>query len=199
VPGGTSVHLPANSLDLEELDADGSSIAILNRETRILWVNKGWTRFARENGGELVIASDWGPGALYLAGMSAPLVNELAELFAQVLRSGEPFVQQYLCSSPALHREFRMRVLPVEGRQLLCEHTLVRVDSTDASTPAADLEETRYRGAHGLISMCAQCGRTKRLDGQWQWIPSWAAQSPPATSHGLCASCFSCYYGALAP
>lgn len=189
------MHVPAQSLDLEALDEDGSSIAVLNRESRILWVNVAWKRFARENGAVLDEsgASAWGPGALYLAGMPAALVDEVAARFERVLRTGEPFVEEYLCSSPDRYREYRMRVLPVERRQLLCEHTLVRVE--DAGSAAREPREQEYRTEHGFICMCANCGRTKRLDGQWQWIPSWAAAPPRESSHGLCASCFSYYYG----
>ena len=186
----------APTLDLEELDADGSSIAVLDRESRILWVNEGWKRFAHDNrtqpsGDALELL-----GTLYLDGMNEPLRSEFAALFEEVLRTNEPFVQSYLCSSPDLHREYRMRILPIERRQLLCEHTLVR--SGPASTLGHDdPAELSFRTADGLICMCSNCGRTRRPDGQWQWVPSWVAKLPAATTHALCASCSSYYYGWL--
>jgi hypothetical protein len=51
-----------------------------------------------------------------------------------------------------------------------------------------------YRDKDGLVSMCANCRRTRR-PGQtvWDWIPAHVASIPIKTTHGLCGPCLLIY------
>src|SRR6185369_14745379 len=76
-----------------------SNVAVLNREGRIVTVNDGWMRFARENGGP----PEGGVGASYLdvcrrvSGEDAPVAAEaLAGVEAVLNGSSASFVLEYL-------------------------------------------------------------------------------------------------------
>jgi hypothetical protein len=52
-----------------------------------------------------------------------------------------------------------------------------------------------YRGANGLVTMCANCRRTRRAATKvWDWVPSHVEEIPPGTTHGLCPPCLATYF-----
>ncbi len=179
-------------LDRPLLDEDPSVIVALDPAWTILWTNAAWGRFAAENEGA-EIARRFGPGASYLAGVSGELRDYYERAFRRAFTTGEPFVQDYECSSPGVYRRVRMRALPL-GDGLLLEHARLVEHPHDA--PPSPAIEARYRSAHGLVSQCSNCRRVRRVDdGSWDWVPAWVARPPHATSHGICPSCFGFYWG----
>lgn len=179
----------AAGFDLDELDAEQSSIAILDRSTKIVWVNDAWTRFARENGAR----GGTELGAHYLAGITAPELKEHFErVFEGVLTSGKPYQQQYDCPSPDLARRYHMRILPLERSGFLVEHSLMEARAAGGGNVAPD--EATYRNEHGIVVQCSNCRRVRANDGAWHWIRAWVADIPERTSHGLCATCARYYW-----
>lgn len=181
----------ARNFDLDALRQEEGVVVALDGDDRIAWVNDAWARFAAENGGETVLAR-YGLGTRYIDGIRGPLADYFARAFASVRTSGEPWEIEYECSSPAIFRLHRMRVLPSVEAGLLVEHNVVESRPHDR---AAEIpRESDYRDDHGLLVQCSNCRRVRRVGDGWRWIPAWVATTPaPPVSHGLCATCEGLY------
>lgn len=191
-------HRPSPSLlgeafDLDALEASESTFVLLDASCTIMWVNPAWSRFALANGGSDALARV-GPPSCYLDGISGCLRVFYESKFADALRTGEAFEQDYLCCSRRETRTFHMRALPLGGRSILVEHGLL-VEGPHVCEASAEVEST-YVSARGLVVQCSNCRRVRRVRNRltWDWVPAWVERPPRTTSHGLCAACVGFYF-----
>jgi len=94
----------------------GSNVAVLDREGRIVIVNDGWLRFARENGGppEAGVGANYLDVCRHVTGEDAPVATEaLAGIEAVLNGSRARFVLEYLCRVPGGDRWFTISVVPL--------------------------------------------------------------------------------------
>jgi len=178
---------------MDALERDPSTVVAIDPHGRILWTNAAWDRFARSNGGALVLER-FGPGSSYFEGISGPLRGYYEDAFRSALRSGTVFEQEYECSSPDVFRLMHLRALPIPAGALLLQHSLV---AEGAHQRASEEElEARYRNDNGVMVQCSNCRRFRRSDGTtWDWVRPWVVEMPADTSHGLCTTCVDFYYG----
>lgn len=192
-PGAMPHRYILRYFNLEALDQDKAQIALIEPCGIILWVNHSWEEFAVRNGGATVIAR-FPVGSSYFDGIGGELKGFYQGRFTRCVDTGEPFSQDYECSSVAELRLYRMRALPIESSSaLLLEHSLLASQPIQhqPSTP----DEALYRHPNGLLYQCSNCRRTKTLAGEWVWIPEWVSRSPEKTSHGICKVCMGFYWG----
>ncbi len=189
VPGGSPNLLMA-------LEREPGSAYLLSPELCITYVNDGWRRFARENGG-VELATQLDRRQSVLAVMAAPLQSFYRAAFARVLAGGEAWTHTYECSSAQVFRKFSMRVeANPQGEGLVVIHSLVverQLDRVAGDTPIAG----DYTNLQGLVVQCANCRRVKRSapPQRWDWVPSFVAHaSDYAVSHGVCSGCDALYY-----
>ncbi len=179
--------------DVTELVESPSTLVALAPTGTILWVNAAWSKFAWENGGTEILTK-FGPGASYFDGLSPQLRGFYEEVVQRALQTGEPFIQDYECSSPEKYRIYRLRALPIGTDGLLLEHSLV-VERPHEDMSAAAID-ARYKNAEGLIVQCANCRRVRRVDeGGWDCVRPWDTAIPPNASHSICAACVGYYWG----
>jgi hypothetical protein len=179
--------------NIKALDQEQSQIVLIRPDGTILWFNRAWTQAARENGSDDIILSRFPIGASYYDGIVGDLRGYYKVQFSQAIETGEPFFQEYECSTTVLYRLFELRALPIESEALLLEHT--QITSNNIRRAAAPANEVDYRFPNGLIYQCSNCRRTKNLNNVWVWVPEWVSQSPPHTSHGICKVCVGYYWG----
>lgn len=127
-----------------------SNVAVLDREGRIITVNDGWMRFARENGGP----PGAGVGASYLevcrrvTGEDAPVAADVLAGIAAVLNgSRASFVLEYLCRVPGVDdRWFTMSVVPLRIPKggAVVSHT----DVTERKRAEVQAQQARQELAH---------------------------------------------------
>jgi len=103
------------SLAVAAMDALGQSVAVLDAEGTIRYVNEEWRRFGRENGLDEGAAP---VGANYLA-VSGRGDDEFASRATEGIRSvldgdRDAFELEYPCHSPAERRWFLMRATPLD-------------------------------------------------------------------------------------
>jgi hypothetical protein len=84
-------------------------------------------------------------------------------------------------------------VLPCDAGSLLTINTLVREAplETAASRPVED-----YADADGIVTMCSNCRRLKRI-GQpatWDWVPELLFSGEVLATFGLCEFCTAYHY-----
>lgn len=182
---------------LVELVESTSTLVALDPAGCILWVNRAWSQFARANDGEPVL-SRFGPGTSYFDGIAGPLRGFYEGALQNALVTGEPFDQDYECSSPDVLRLHHLRALPFGDEGLLLEHS-VKVERPHAAGEALPGAGADHVDAHGLIHQCSNCRRVRRVrraDGRaWDWIPALVALPPANASHCICATCVGYYWG----
>jgi hypothetical protein len=178
--------------DEQELRRHPSSLVALDAKLQIAWTNTAWGRFALENDGEATLER-FAPGVSYLDGISGPLREYFARVFAHVLVATEPFELEYECSSPETLRAFRMRALPLKGAGILVDHS-PRIFTGSAPTET-DAVLSRYTHPTGLVLQCSNCRRVLRADrASWDWVPAFVKTPAKGTSHGLCSPCSGYYW-----
>lgn len=193
IPASSQRQIPGFLSSIYEpgtLDRTGTTLAALDLNARILWVNEVWYGFGRANGCEFTL--DRYPS--YLDGISGTLRADYDRVLENVIATGTIFEQDYECSSADTIRHFRMRVLPFLPDGLLVEHT--QVSSHVASGGEPPIEEL-YFDDHRHITQCSNCRRVRRPmnDAEsWVWVPEWVARSHPRTSHGICTPCLGYYW-----
>jgi hypothetical protein len=179
-------------LTASALGAHPGTLAAVESDGTIAWVNDAWWRFAADNGAA-DLAHRFPVGSSYFEGIHGPLRDFFRQRFDAALRTGTPFTLEYECSSASTYRVFRMRALPFDGAGLLVDHGPI-VERPHERVAFAE-DEVRYRSEAGLVTQCANCRRVRRTDGRsWDWVPTWVKDSPPKTSHGLCAPCATFYW-----
>lgn len=189
-----ALDLDLSPFDLRSLDAEDATVYALDDAQRICFVNRGWSKFALENG------ADWAMDPRLVLGMHVmqPIPTVLrpfyARMFDAVLVRGEVAEHDYECSSPSRLRQFRMRMLPRRaGGAVIVHSLLVEVASDRAARSPSD---ALFRKESGLIVQCSHCRRVQRAGEPqlWDWVPAYV-QSPPARlSHGLCRVCTLYHY-----
>jgi hypothetical protein len=183
-------ELVAARFRMDALERDPSSIAAIARDGEIGWANSAWYQFARANGGASAAIQVGDNYFVAIAGEVRPRFE--AEVF-RCLESGVAVEQDYECSSADVHREFRLRMLPLSGQALLLVHSPIASRAHDRAVEAPD--EARYRDERGLIAQCSNCRRVRaRPDDSWHWVPAWVATAPERVTHVLCPLCRDFYW-----
>ena len=115
-------RLASDRLRQSVLDVLPSQIAVLDREGRILTVNRAWTELAEQMGGPLDIEETPGLAALAACRWSGkePSAEALAAargIHEVIQRKTSHFSVEYPCDTPEGQRWFLMRVLPLDGER----------------------------------------------------------------------------------
>jgi hypothetical protein len=175
------------------LAAATSTLVAIEPSGTILWTNAAWRDFARANGGDDVLTR-FGVGRSYFDGIAPPLRSFYEGVVQNALLTGEPFEQEYECSSPDTFRALHLRVLPFGADGALLEHSVVVEHAHEGS--ASEPLEALYRDEHGMMLQCSNCRRVRRLEPQsWDWVREWVVAPAQLTSHGICKTCIVYYWG----
>jgi signal transduction histidine kinase len=108
---------PSEDVNRAVLDSLPAHVAVLDRDGRIIAVNRAWRQFEAENGGA---AESCGVGCNYLricrntTGDDASAAARVAEGIEQILRGrAEQFTYEYPCHAPHEPRWFLLNVTPL--------------------------------------------------------------------------------------
>ena len=178
----------AHDFDEASLDASPSSIAALDKDGVIHWVNRAWQRRAAEQklAGPLTKRS-------YFDAIADPLRAFYERAFGHASATQTVFECDYECPTPEEQRTFRLRVLPIKEDGLLVEHSLV---AATAAGPGQEALEERYVDGRGFFTQCANCRRVRHPPTQaWHWIPEWVERMSARMSHGICPPCAGYFWG----
>lgn len=167
-----------HTLDYETLRTDERLIIELGPSLCIRWTSAP-------------LLEGWGPGRPLLDAISPPLRGFYEAMLRRVADTGEAEELEYACPTPEVAQTYRLRVLAF-GSSLVMEHSLV---CRSPQTEDGDRRPDPSRYVHGgVVSMCSECRRTRRVDraaaDTWEWVPSYVEAAPAPVSHGLCPVCF---------
>jgi hypothetical protein len=171
----------------------------LTESLEICYCNSAWDRFALENSAE--------PAALAASVLHKPFLQFVPEdlrlfyqdIFQRVRALGRMQSQDYECSSAQVFRVYRMQVYPLQAGSGFVVNNSLRVEHPHTRA-VCEPDDASYRERDGLIHMCANCRRTRRVDDPavWDWVPAYVTRPREAT-HTVCPFCAEYYYGAYLP
>jgi hypothetical protein len=167
---------------------------VLDSEFRVMYCNPAWNRFARLNGApqlatKIVVGSD------LFDSIPEILRAAYSDAFQQVLSTGKVWEKTYECSSPTLFRIFRMRIHLLKARDWFVVTNALVVERPHSGMATNDPD--RYVDRNGLITMCAHCRCSRRVDSpdHWDFVPEYLQPLESVrVSHGLCAVCRAYFY-----
>jgi hypothetical protein len=178
-------------------DPNKDVVFLLDRSLRFVDCNPAWDEFAQTNGGEHVSRSDV-VGRYIFDFIPTVLANFYDRKYQTTWNSNCPTTFNYDCSSPQRIRVFTMTLLGVpEG--MLVMNRLQLQESVPCPIPLNGDRVPLYLSDIGMVTVCANCRRTKRIDlpDAWDWLPETLQDQRRQVSHGLCPRCIEHVYGPL--
>ncbi len=175
------------------IDKTHNVVFLLNSIRQITYCNPAWDRFARENGGEAVLAETV-CGSNVFDVIPESLHQFYRDVYELCARESRIITFNYHCSSPLSFRLFQMQVVPQDGSSLAVVNSIIVEHAHDE--PGVFPDAHVYEDASGVVTMCSHCRRTRRIGAEstWDWVPAHLSRRPFTISHGLCAVCRAHYY-----
>lgn len=184
--------LRGTGLTRSTLETDPSIIYVLKDDLRIIYCNPAWDRFALENGGDTLIRANV-LGTNVMDVLPQSIFQFYQGAFHQVISTGTSWAHDYECSSPRLYRIFRMQILRLSGSHLLVMNS-PKIEELHLADDLASNADAAYIDEHGILTLCCNCRRARRVDAAdqevWNWVPRFIARPPEKVSHGLCKICY---------
>lgn len=172
----------------------------LTESLDMCYCNPAWDRFALENGGGSDVLAGSVMHKPFLPYVPCELRGNFESLFANARALGRPQAQDYECSSPQIFRLYRMAIYPLQPGSGFAVVNSLRVAHPHTRI-ACEPAEARYLHDDGLMRMCANCRRTRRVDdpAAWDWVPDFVQHPRTNVSHSVCPFCAEYYYAAYLP
>jgi hypothetical protein len=168
-------------------ETSASVTCAIDVDSTIVYCNPAWNVFAIQNNGNHATA-DYVLGRslfAYIPATLAPHYRKIVET-SRVRRHGAG--SDYQCHSTDKFRTYRLMVFPIPHTDLLAMVHSLRVERAMTYKP---LNVSSYHhGPGNVVTMCAQCRRTRNShDGDWNWVPEFIRSPPMRISHGICPEC----------
>lgn len=189
------------AIDCQVLESDDAVIYGVSPDDSLAYYNPAWVRFARANGAP-AIETDWPVGRSLLSLLGEPLRGYYRAHWQQVRATGEPWTQDYECSSPERRRRYWMNTLLLEGGWLLVSNVLyVEGPHGEREGPAGPVDEAAFRNEHGFVRQCAYCRCSLQVSPvrQWRWVPAFLDPALDRVTHGMCELCFEYHIANFTP
>jgi len=178
------------------LDASPHACFALTESLNFSYCNPAWDQFASENQGSPAVLAKSVLHKSFLDFVPEQLKAHYAGLFQRARATGRVQSHDYECSSPQKFRVYRMQVYPLRERFGFLVMNSLRAER-EHTRAAHEPDDARYRDKTGLICMCANCRRSRRIDHPvtWDWVPAYVGAVRKDVSHGVCPFCLEYYYG----
>jgi hypothetical protein len=191
--GMARVHL---SGIMQALRRSAAPSNILDSQFRLMYCNPAWNRFAKSNGA-LQFTSKALVGCNLLDALPDSLKAFYLDAFRQALSAGPVWEHSYECSSPTSSRKFRMRIHLLKPQDWFVVTNTLIVERSPGGTAAAGPH--KYVDANGLVTICAHCSCSRRVQSrdQWDFVTEYLCpkrESAVRVSHGLCPVCRAYFY-----
>jgi hypothetical protein len=192
---GKSTHRSRLLRILQALETSRTVSYVLDSRCRLLHCNPAWDDFAKSNGAPQ-LAAEAIIGVDVFAFIPEVLQNYYREAFLRS-RSETVWEGSYECSSPKLFRKYRMRIHWLQTRDLFVITNPLIFQRSHRNPTKADA--TKYLQSTGLVTMCAHCRCSKRVDvpEQWDFVPDYLelkGQASLMVSHGFCPVCYAYFH-----
>lgn len=178
--------------DLEPLSVTHNVVYAVDQQWRLRAFNEAWEQFARDNGGARVL-TDYPLRTSILGAMHPLLAQYYRERYGLAIRRGQPFENDFECSSDQIYRRFHQTAYPLSTGTglLIVNHPCLIRPIESAGKPFSE----DYIKSNGLIAQCCHCRMVyNNRHGRWDWVPELVATVRRDVSHTLCPPCLDYYY-----
>jgi hypothetical protein len=162
-----------------------------DREDRIVSVNDAWTKFARENDGESVVAEKV-VGRRIWDFVQDDRICGIYRFLIDDARNGRDVRFKFRCDSPAERRVFSMQLRSDKAGEVEWTSRLLLKEPRE---PIALLSAHLKRGA-SMVRICSWCHRVLLDEETWQDLETAVEQLKllemdplPRLTHGICPDC----------
>jgi hypothetical protein len=170
-----------------QFERSASEICVIDVDYRIIYCNPSWDLFALQNDRSGATASHV-LGRSFFAFVPRVLHSHYRTLVETSRLERKGAGRDYECHSPDKFRMYHLMVLPIPGTDLTAMVHSLRVERPMIFRP---LNVSAYHhGPGNIVTMCAQCRRTKNNQRHhWNWVPEFVKNPPRRISHGICPEC----------
>lgn len=184
--------------EFDALEAHAGPVYGIWSDFRLAYLNPGWFRFARDNGGHPAIEHDWPLERSLLDCVHGGVRRYVESALRGCIESGEVWQHDYECSSASVYRRYHQVVYPLGRREgaLIVNSLVIERPQDQVARPPQPADRSIYIDAHGMVTQCAHCRRVRhqQVPERWDWVPEWVRQCPPSTTHTFCPTCLGFYY-----
>jgi hypothetical protein len=187
-----------DGLDFETIENSPHSIFGLSKDLKLIYFNKAWFEFSKQNNGEPEISEIFTIGTAFESAINGTIKDFYISNYKKVLRDLKVWKHEYECSSPTLYRIFCQDVYPLKNAE-----GIVVVNSLKTQRPLdnkdhknVNLLTTEYADKNGIITQCTNCRKTQRVNNidVWDWLPAYVYESTKNVSHSICPICYDYYW-----
>ncbi len=186
------------SIDFTTLEKSPNAVFGLSKNLDLVYFNKAWFNFSKENKGEPGISRHFPIGTPIGNAISGNLKEYYLNKYQEVLDTKKVWKHEYECSSPSLFRIFHQITYPLKNNEgLIIVNSLKIERNIDvANDNVLPFKEENYIQKTGYINQCSNCRRTQRVKKSlvWDWVPIFLEKIPEKMSHTICPVCYDYYW-----
>jgi hypothetical protein len=163
---------------------------VIDEHDRLVQVDRGFYRFAAENGW---VDADSSLGRSLWDFVAGEEMKKLQRMLLRRIRGGAGSVElPFRCDGPGVRREMDIRISSSSAGRLVQFKARARSEEAREFQPLLDPETERE---NDTVEMCSWCDRF-HVDGEWVEVEEAAARlklfqrsGSPTISHGVCPDC----------
>jgi hypothetical protein len=149
-------------------DESTSVTCVIDADSKIVYCNPAWNRFALQNNAPQATAGHVVGRSLF-SYIPAVLEQHYRELVEMARARRELVGTDYECHNIHKFRQYHLTVLPIPQTSLMAMVHSLRVERPVTFEPHR--ASSYHRGAGNVVTMCAQCRRTR--DALRHWNCGW--------------------------
>ena len=184
--------------DFETLENSPNSIFGLSKDLKLIYFNKAWFDFAKQNKGEPGIPDCFKIGTPIEKSISGVLKDFYINQFKKTINGVKAWKHEYECSSSKVFRLFSQDSYPLKNHEGIIVVNSLKIERViDRNNSSRhQFKSGIYLNENGLITQCSNCRKTQRTGEPevWDWIPLLIEQPLKNISHSICPICFDFYW-----
>lgn len=180
--------------DLETLENDLHSIYAIDSNFKLIYFNKAYLEFSKQNNGEPYVSEKFPLGSFLPDAIFGEIKKMYLVKLSNVLTTGKSENLIYECSSLDVYRLFMQKMYPLRNKSGVIIINALNVENQ--INIKSETSSTQYLQDTGFINQCSNCRRTQssKNNGIWDWVPSYITKMPDNISHTICPACFDYYW-----
>jgi hypothetical protein len=170
----------------DRFDESTSVTCVISGDSTIVYCNPAWDLFAEQNNGPCATTGHV-LGRPFFSYIPAVLKQHYRAIVDRARVRRELAESDYQCHSIHKFRKYHLTLLPIPGTDLLAMVHSLLVERPMPFEPQA--ASAYHHGAGNVVTMCAQCRRTRNTQQHWNWVPEFITTPPRRISHAICQDC----------
>ncbi len=187
-----------SGLDFETLEKSRHSIFGLSKDLKLIYYNKAWIKFSKNNNGDPDIRNRFSIGSSLEKAISGTVQNFYIEHYKRIILEKKVWKHEYECSSTAKYRLFSQDAYPLKNQEGIVVVNSLKIEEKikNTSSKISLNKSSLYIGLNGFINQCSNCRKTQRpLEPEvWDWVPALVENTFQNVSHTICSIFYDYYW-----